>query len=70
MAKWTLRPWRPIPWKQFIDPVDRIISDALDDVGEIGLRFDVILGIRLGFIVSRGSPAMLRSCRPLSHPQR
>jgi hypothetical protein len=42
MAKWTLRPWCPVPWKEFIDPVGRVISDALNDVSKIGLRVDAV----------------------------
>jgi hypothetical protein len=28
--------WAPPPWQQLVDPVDGVIGDAGQDVGEIG----------------------------------
>jgi len=33
----------PVPWQQFVDPVDRVIADALDDVGEPGLLLPILI---------------------------
>jgi len=35
-------PRRPIPRQQFIQPVDLVIVDAVEDVSEIGLRVEVV----------------------------
>jgi hypothetical protein len=42
MAKWTRRPWRPVPSKEFVDSAGRVIGDALNDVSKIGLRVDAV----------------------------
>jgi hypothetical protein len=31
-----------VPRQQFLDPVDRVLSDALQNVFEVALRIDVI----------------------------
>ncbi|MBB4184789.1 hypothetical protein GGE07_001415 [Sinorhizobium terangae] len=30
----------PVPRKEFVDPVYGMIGDAIDDVGEVGVRVD------------------------------
>jgi hypothetical protein len=32
----------PIPWKQSVDPVDRMVGDAGDDIAQLSLGIEVI----------------------------
>jgi hypothetical protein len=32
----------PIPWQQLIEPLDRMLGDAVQNVGEPGLWIDVV----------------------------
>lgn len=32
----------PVPRQQFIDPVDLMVVDAVEDVGKVGLGIDAI----------------------------
>ena len=32
----------PVPWQQFVDPVDRMLCDARKDIGQPGLRIDIV----------------------------
>ena len=34
--------WPPAPWQQFLEAVLRGVGDAREDVGEPGLRVDVV----------------------------
>lgn len=42
MRRWLRRFFLPFPWQQFINPIDGMIGDASDDVGEPGFRVDVV----------------------------
>jgi hypothetical protein len=33
---------RDVPRQQFVDPIDRVVGDALQHVGQIGLRVQVV----------------------------
>lgn len=38
--KWKLWLGGPIPGEEFVDPICGMIGDAIDDVGEVGVRVD------------------------------
>jgi hypothetical protein len=46
----------PIPWQELVEPLDRMLGDACENVGEPGLRIDVI---HLGGL-----------CRPANYAER
>ena len=33
---------RPIPWQQFVEAVDLVVMDAVENVGQIGLRIEAV----------------------------
>ena len=39
----------PIPWQEFVEPLDGMLGDAVQNVGEPGLRIDVV-HLRLGYL--------------------
>ena len=50
----------PIPWQQLVEPLNRMLGDASENVGEPGLRIDVVeLGGGDQGVDGRGAPAAL-----------
>ena len=50
----------PVPWQQFIDPLGRMIGKFREDIGEPGLRIDVV---ELAGREVRSSVSLLRGLR-------
>ncbi len=40
---------RRVPWKTFVDPICGMIGDAIDDVGEVGVRTSVPVAAATAF---------------------
>jgi hypothetical protein len=51
----------PRPRKQFVDPVDRVVGDASEDVAQVGFRIEPVELGRFNYIFAARTP-------PLSGP--